>query len=95
MAPDSQSVPPGANVTFSVAAADPLSITYRWTFNGTNIAGATNSVYTINNAQASAAGTYTVIVSDSGGGSVRLSATLSVGSFDVWVSEPVGNYNIP
>jgi len=93
--PQSQAVCVGGRVTFSVAATGAAPWSYQWTFNGTNIAGATNSIYTINNAQTSAAGTYAVVVTDSSGSTTSSGATLSVGSFAVWVSEPMGICNIP
>jgi hypothetical protein len=94
IAPASQSVPPGANVTFSVDATSELALTYQWTLNGNNIAGATSSIYSTNNAQASAAGTYAVIVKDALGSTTN-PATLAVGSPNVWVTQPMGNAITP
>jgi hypothetical protein len=93
--PASQSVAPGANVSFSVTATGALPFTYQWTCNGTNIPGATTSIYAINNAQTTSAGQYGVLVSGSSCTSTSPNATLSVGSFDVWISEPKGNSDTP
>jgi hypothetical protein len=95
IAPDSQSVAVGANVSFSAAATSTTPMSYQWTLNGSNIAGATNSIYTINNAQSSEGGAYAFVVSNSSGSTTSPSATLAVGSYCVWVSEPMGNCSIP
>ena len=62
-----QTVVVGSNVTFVVTASTAggsLPFSYRWQFNGTNIAGATDSSYTRSNAQVAGAGTYIVAVTD-------------------------------
>jgi Concanavalin A-like lectin/glucanases superfamily/Immunoglobulin domain len=69
--PASQSVTAGENVTFSVVASSPLSLSYQWTFNGSSIAGATGSSYTKNNVQPADAGTYAVVVKSLAGTVVR------------------------
>jgi hypothetical protein len=48
---------PGSKVSLSVTAL-PSNVTYQWTFDGTNIAGATQSVLTLTNVQAAEAGSY-------------------------------------
>jgi hypothetical protein len=93
--PASQGVAPGANVSFSATVTNALPLTYQWTCNGTNIPGATFSIYAINNVQTSAAGTYAVVVSNACGNVTSASAILTVGSLDVWVSEPAGNSITP
>ena len=62
--PNSQSVKSGANVTFTVVASGTAPLTYRWKFNGSNIAGATATSYSVNNVQITNAGNYTVGVSN-------------------------------
>ncbi len=62
--PQSQSVPPGASVTFSVAATGTAPLSYQWQKNSVNIAGATASSYTIASAVAADAGQYRVVVSN-------------------------------
>jgi uncharacterized repeat protein (TIGR03803 family) len=62
--PQSQSVPTGSNVTFTVTASGSIPLTYLWQFDGTNIAGATNSSLTVSNAQSANFGTYTVVISN-------------------------------
>jgi hypothetical protein len=51
-------------VTFTVTATGTAPLSYQWSQNGAAISGATSSSYTISNAQAASAGTYTVTVSN-------------------------------
>ena len=53
-------------------------VTYQWRFNGVKIPGATNSVYTLSNAQYTNAGSYFVCVTNNGGFAVSSNATLAV-----------------
>ncbi|MGI8634380.1 MAG: immunoglobulin domain-containing protein [Segetibacter sp.] len=66
--PQTKVVCAGTNqsVTFSVTATG-TNDTYQWRKNSVNIIGATNSSYTINPVTASDAGTYEVVVTNSGG----------------------------
>jgi uncharacterized repeat protein (TIGR01451 family) len=54
-----------ATATFSVAAAAGCPLTYQWLFQGTNLAGATNSTLTIDSVQPSNAGNYAAMVATS------------------------------
>src|SRR6185436_21008943 len=65
--PEERTVHPYESVTFTVWASSSTPTTYQWRFNGTNIPGATNSVFTIPNVQPSDAGNYAVVVTDSVG----------------------------
>jgi hypothetical protein len=58
---------PGANATNSVAAASTSPVQYQWTFNGTNLPGATNNSIILTNAQFSHQGSYRVAVSNAFG----------------------------
>jgi pectate lyase len=76
--PVSQTVNPGSSVTFSVVASGTAPLSYQWKFNNANIAGATNSSFTIASAQSSNAGSYTVTVSNSAGSVTSSAATLTI-----------------
>ena len=70
-------VPAGTTATFTVNAAGSGSLSYQWQFNQSNISGATNSTYTVTNAQLADAGPYSVLITNSVG-SISASAFLSV-----------------
>lgn len=76
--PLSASVGAGATATFTVVAT-PAPLTYQWRKDGVAIPGATSATLTIPNAQAANQGSYTVVVSNTTGGSVvSNAATLTV-----------------
>lgn len=76
--PLSVTVTNGASANFTVVATGLPAPTYQWTFNGTNLAGATLSSYSISKVQTSNAGTYKVVVSNSSGSETSSAALLSV-----------------
>jgi hypothetical protein len=75
--PQSQTVMPGSDVTFSVAATG-TGLSYQWQYNEDSLAGATNSEITLYGAQAINAGTYSVIVSNILTSLISSNATLTV-----------------
>lgn len=75
--PQSASVLAGSSVSFSVGASG-QGLSYQWQKNGNNIAGANGPTFTLNNVQSTDAGSYTVVVSNSGGSVTSGAATLSV-----------------
>ena len=76
--PQSTAVVLGDNATFTVAATGLPVPRYQWRFNGVNLTGATNTVYTRTNAQTSHAGSYTVAVTNVAGAITSAVATLTV-----------------
>jgi hypothetical protein len=62
--PQSQTNFPGNTATFTVGAAGSAPFFYQWSFNGTNIAGATQSTLSVTNLQNGSAGNYAVTVSN-------------------------------
>jgi hypothetical protein len=75
--PVSTNVPPGSNFSLTVSAAGSGALRYQWRFNEMNIAGATNSILVVSNADLFAhAGVYDVLITDDVG--VRPSAPATV-----------------
>jgi hypothetical protein len=66
---DNLTIPLGGTATLTVAADDPsgLGMTYQWTWNGRDIAGATNASYTFASATTLQTGQYRVKVSNAYG----------------------------
>ncbi|MBI5766258.1 MAG: immunoglobulin domain-containing protein [Verrucomicrobia bacterium] len=75
--PQSQTVTVGGTTSFSIGATG-TGLTYQWRVNGTAIASATAATLSITNAQATHAGTYTVVVTNAGGSVTSSNATLTV-----------------
>ncbi|PYJ81494.1 MAG: hypothetical protein DME22_20950 [Verrucomicrobia bacterium] len=76
--PANQNVPVGGSASFAVAASGWRPLSYQWLFRGNPIADATNTLLSLTNVQFSAAGSYSVIVSNSYGSMTSGSATLTV-----------------
>jgi hypothetical protein len=76
--PLGQTVNPGANVTFSVAATGSQPLTYQWRFNSANISGATAATYTRSNVQAADAGNYSVVITNAAGSVTSANALLTI-----------------
>jgi GH25 family lysozyme M1 (1,4-beta-N-acetylmuramidase) len=67
-----------SNATFAVAATGIPAPGYQWMFNGTNIGGATSSMYTRTNSQYANAGNYSVVVANIAGSLTSSNALLSI-----------------
>ena len=76
--PTSQTVQAGANVTFAITAGGTAPLAYQWTFNGTNLAGATTAALTLTNVAFGQAGNYAVTVTNAGGSVPSSNAVLTV-----------------
>ncbi|MBW8863530.1 MAG: immunoglobulin domain-containing protein [Verrucomicrobia bacterium] len=90
--PQSQVVNPGASATFNVSANGAAPLSYQWLFNGTNLVGATNTVYTQTNVQAANTGNYSVVVTNSSGNvtsSVALLALSFLADFDSYATPSI------
>jgi endonuclease/exonuclease/phosphatase family metal-dependent hydrolase len=76
--PQSQTISPGSNVTFSVTATGNAPFAYQWRFNNTNISSATTNTCSINNVQTTNAGNYVVVITNVYGSITSSIATLAV-----------------
>jgi len=93
--PQSQNVQTGSNVVFS-AVVSGGALSYQWYLNGTPIAGATSSSYTILNSQSTATGTYSLVATNALGTTTSSSAVLNVLPLaPVIVSQPLGQTITP
>ena len=68
----------GTSATFYVSVSGTLPMTYQWQFNGTNLAVATDSGYSLPSVTAVDAGDYQAICSNIGGSATSKVATLTV-----------------
>lgn len=86
--PQSVVVNVDGNVELSVEVVGPGILAYQWRKDGVDIPGATGSSWSIINAKADDAGTYTVRVSNSAGSVTSLDGTLTVIALPVIASDP-------
>src|ERR1043166_7901454 len=92
--PATTSVAFGNTLSLTNKATGAANLTYQWQFSGTNIAGATTSVLTINNMGTALAGTYVSIVSSSVGSPITNSTSVTVTGDPSFVAHPVST-NVP
>ncbi len=76
--PQSQTVNRGENVTFNVTVTGSAPFGYQWRKNGSNISGANQASYTVNNVETTDAGDFSVVVSNGAGSITSSNATLTV-----------------
>ena len=76
--PASQSIPTGGTATFTVTTTGTQPLYYSWRANGTNLINATNSSYTVSNAQSFNAGIYSVVVTNLYGTATSSNALLTI-----------------
>ncbi len=86
--PQSQTVPPGGSVTFTVAASGTLPLTCQWQKNDSDISGATDSSYSIDPVAESDAGNYRCVVTNDYGTATSNEAVLTVAEL------PIGAYPV-
>ena len=81
--PVSVTVMPGGTAFFSVQVTDPFPLSYQWEFNGTNLAGATGTSFTLTNVTAANVGTYSAMVGNGFGFTASQGASLSLSTLAV------------
>jgi len=91
LSPTSQTVTPGADVTFSALATGSGFVSYQWTRNGQPIPGATSPTLTLTAVTVAAAGTYLVVATNAVGSNQSTPAILTVNlaSAPVIVTQPL------
>jgi hypothetical protein len=81
-----RSVAVGASAYFRALAIGALPMSYQWVCNGTNIAGATNTILVVTNAQLSLAGNYySLIASNALGMATNTASTLNVTPAEAYI----------
>ena len=86
--PQNLTVNQGNSAIFTVVASGTAPLSYQWRFNGANIAGATASSYTRNNAQTNDAGNYSVVITNSVNSITSSNAALIVNVPPAITSQP-------
>jgi len=87
--PTNQAAAVGGAANFSVTAVGTLPLSYQWSFDGTNILGATNASLTLTDVKITDAGNYTVLVTNLYGSVMSSNAALAVGLPPTNVSQMV------
>jgi hypothetical protein len=78
--PAAQTASFGGGASFTVAATGNTPLTYQWSFEGNEIAGATAATLTLANVQAAQLGAYSVVVTNALGSVTSATAALNLGS---------------
>ena len=90
--PQSQAVNQGASATFSIVATGTPAPAYQWRFNGTNLAGATSSSYTLTKVQSINVGAYSVVLTNIAGSVTSLPALLTLNAPPSIMTQPQSQY---
>lgn len=86
--PANQSVGLNGTATFRVVAGGTPTLNYQWSFNGTNLIGATNTTLTLTGVQPTYAGNYSVLVANAAGLTNSANAVLTVNAAPVITAQP-------
>ncbi|MEY2428462.1 MAG: hypothetical protein QOJ40_1347 [Verrucomicrobiota bacterium] len=88
--PQSQAIPIGEDVLFSVPALGTKPFKYQWRFNGERILGATNATLLLEKIQSNRIGSYSVVLSNALGFALSSNALLSLLPAPACISPPAG-----
>ena len=91
--PASQIACLNSNVTLTVTTTGTPAPTYQWRKDGIDLSGETSSSLTLNNLQASDAGNYDVVVTNSCGSATSAPAILTVSTMPVITQQPASQSN--
>jgi hypothetical protein len=86
--PTNRTVVAGQGTTFNVVATSTAPISYRWMKSGAALSGATSSTFSITSVAAADAGSYSVVVSNSGGSVTSAAGILIVHTLPTIVTPP-------
>jgi hypothetical protein len=92
--PQGQTVAAGSNVTFTVTATGTAPLSYQWQFNGAAIQGATLSSLALITVQATNAGNYAAVITNSAGAITSSIASLTVLSPPGITLDPASSTNL-
>jgi hypothetical protein len=76
--PQPQTVKLGTNITFNVSANGLPAPNFQWRFNGTNIFGATNFIFSLTNVTTTNVGNYSVVITNIAGSVTSAPAALAL-----------------
>ena len=88
--PSNQTTVEGSNVVLSVAAGGTGPFSYQWSFNGTNIFGATNATLTLTNLHPNQSGNYAVTITTPYGSITSSNASVTVIAQNILVYKYAG-----
>ena len=88
--PGNQTVLLGTTASFSVSATGTVPLSYQWSFNGSEIIGATNATLSLADAQFSQSGNYSVLVTNPYGSTNSAAALLTVSALPTCTPVPSG-----
>jgi hypothetical protein len=92
--PQGQTVSAGAGVTLTVGAVGTGPFSYQWTFNGTNIAGATNATLSLSNLHVFQSGNYAVKITTPYGNVTSGNALVTVSAQNILLYNYSGSEKI-
>ncbi|MHB8521179.1 MAG: immunoglobulin domain-containing protein [Limisphaerales bacterium] len=86
--PISQTSQPGTTANFSVMVTGIAPLGYQWLKDGTNVSGASGSVYNISNVRTNDAGNYSVVITNACGSVTSSNALLTVLTIPLITQQP-------
>lgn len=86
--PQNQTVTAGANIAFSVIASGSAPLSYQWRFGSSNLAGQTAASLNLTGVTLAQAGSYSVVVANSGGSVTSSPAILTVNQAPIITTQP-------
>ncbi len=95
--PQDETVATGSNAVFFITATGSPTLQYQWSFDGTNIDGATNSFLALLNVQPNQAGSYAVQITNDFGSAMSSNAALTVELPipPVIITQPLDQISVP